>query len=101
KTAQLKQVQPAPPPAAIGRNTTHALQSGIFLGYLGLVEGLIERIKAEMLESDRAKVRVIGTGGLVNLIALHTPAIDEISETLTLDGVRLIHEYNDRTFAHK
>jgi len=94
KTAQLRQVQPAPPPAAIGRNTVHALQSGIFLGYLGLIEGLITRIKAELPESDRASVRVIGTGGLVSLIAPHTTLIDEISETLTLDGLRLVWQHN-------
>ncbi len=91
RAAKLHKVDIEPPPNAIGRNTIHAMQSGIFWGYIGLIESLVTRIKAE-LQSD--KTTVIGTGGLARLVSEHTDVIDTIAPTLTLDGLRIIYELN-------
>jgi type III pantothenate kinase len=95
KAARLYKVELKPPPHAIGRNTDHALQSGIFLGYLGLVEGLITRIKADFPPEDRDHVKVIATGGLAHLFNQQSPLIDRVAEHLTLDGLRAIWEINN------
>ncbi|MFP4321212.1 MAG: type III pantothenate kinase [Anaerolineales bacterium] len=89
RTARLYTVDLLPPPSPIGRNTSEALQSGVFLGYLSLVEGLIARLKAA-LPSAPAEVRVIATGGLAPLFNDHSPVIDEVADLLTLDGLRVI-----------
>jgi type III pantothenate kinase len=94
QTARLFKVNLVPPPSAIGRNTTQALQSGIFLGYLGLVEGLVERIKAALPAEDRADTKVIATGGLAPLFDKHSPLIHQVADLLTLDGLRVIWEIN-------
>jgi type III pantothenate kinase len=90
RAALLHRVQLERPPAAIGKNTIHAMQSGIVFGYVGLVEGLVQRFKNEL--GDEAKV--IGTGGLAHLIAGETDCIDVVDEYLTLAGLRLISEMN-------
>jgi type III pantothenate kinase len=82
----------APPPSAIGRNTTHAIQSGIFWGYMGLVEGLVARIRAAMPDGDQLKV--VATGGYAPVFAGHTQVIDHISPQLTLDGLRILYDLN-------
>lgn len=92
RAAQLYKVELLPPPSPIGRNTTHAIQSGLFLGYVCMVEGMVARLKAAMPEGDRAKV--IATGGLASLFQQHTDVIEIIAPTLTLDGLRLIHALN-------
>ncbi|MCS6870677.1 MAG: type III pantothenate kinase, partial [Anaerolineae bacterium] len=92
RTAQLYKVELAPPPSPIGRNTTHAIQSGLFLGYICMVEGLVARIKSAMSEGDQAKV--IATGGLASLFQQHTSAIEIVAPMLTLDGLRLIYMLN-------
>jgi len=94
--ARLYKVELLPPPSPIGRNTSHAMQSGLFLGYVGLVEGLVTRIKAAMSAEDQAAVRVIATGGLAPLIENHTSIIDEVAEALTLDGLRVIWDINNK-----
>ena len=91
QAAQLHQVELAPPPHPIGRNTIHAMQSGIFWGYVGMIESLLERITAQ-LDSD--KTRVVATGGLATLFAEHIRRIDDVAPELTLDGLRLIYEMN-------
>ncbi len=73
-----------------GKTTLEAMQSGIFWGYIGMIEGLVSRIKAE--HSDTMKV--IATGGLAPVFADHTHAIDEVASDLTLQGLRLIYERN-------
>lgn len=93
RAAKLHKVDIEPPPDAIGRNTIHAMQSGIFLGYVGLVEGLVKRIK-ESLKSDR--VKVIGTGGLAPLFEQHTRVIETTAPELTLDGLRVIYDYQQK-----
>jgi len=93
--AQLYQVELVRPPKAIGKNTVHTMQSGLVLGYAGLVEGLVSRLKREMIGSDsRKKVTVIATGGLAEVIAPETDVIDVTDLQLTLKGLRLIYELN-------
>ncbi|MFO7323517.1 MAG: type III pantothenate kinase [Chloroflexota bacterium] len=91
RAAQLHKIELEPPPNPIGRNTIHAMQSGIFLGYVALVEGLVARIQAA-LGDERA--RVIATGGMASIFQQHTNVIDTIAPELTLDGLRVIYELN-------
>ena len=90
RTAKLPRVDLSRPPAAIGRNTVHAIQSGLLFGYVGLVEGMVARFRAELGEG----LKVIGTGGEVDIIARETEAIEIRAPWLTLDGLRMIHEMN-------
>ncbi|MBZ0278045.1 MAG: type III pantothenate kinase [Anaerolineae bacterium] len=92
RAAKLHKVDLVPPPNPIGRNTIHAMQSGIFWGYVGLIEGLVNRTTAEL--GDRDKVKVIATGGLAPLFKEHTNVLDIIAPELTLDGLRVIYELN-------
>lgn len=78
------------PPRAIGRNTVEALQSGIVLGYVGLIEGILARITAEL----EGVPRVIATGGLADRIAQESKAIEIVDPDLTLTGLRLIYNLN-------
>jgi len=73
-----------------GRNTLTAIQSGLVFGYVGLVEGMVARFKHEL----GAGTKVIGTGGLVDLIAPETKVIEIVAPWLTLDGLRIIWELN-------
>jgi type III pantothenate kinase len=90
RAAKLPRVDIQRPPAAIGRNTAHSLQSGLLFGYVGLVEGMVARFRAEL----GPETRVIATGGLAEVIAKETKAISIIAPWLTLDGLRLIHDLN-------
>lgn len=91
-TAQLHKIDLKAPPGVIGTNTIHAMQSGVFLGYVALVEGLVTRIKAAM--NEKTPIKVIGTGGLAPLFQQATPAIDLIAPELTLEGLRIIYALN-------
>jgi type III pantothenate kinase len=91
RAAMLYRVQLERPPTAIGKNTIHAMQSGILFGYVGLVEGLVQRFKDELT----GDVKVVATGGLAQEIAQETKCIDIIDGNLTLSGLRFIHELND------
>jgi type III pantothenate kinase len=90
RTAQLPRVQLAAPPTAIGKNTVHSMQAGLVFGYVGLVEGLIGRLRSEL----GGEVQVIATGGLARVIAPLTDQIDLAEPWLTLEGLRLIAERN-------
>lgn len=90
RTAKLPRVDLQRPPHAIGRNTVHALQSGLLFGYVALVEGMVERFRME-LGND---MRVIATGGLSEILALETEVIEVVAPWLTLDGLRIIWEMN-------
>jgi type III pantothenate kinase len=90
RTAQLPRVSLVPPPAAIGKNTVHSMQSGLVLGYVGLVDELIRRIRREL----GGEAKVIATGGLSGVVAPLTPEIDLVDPWLTLDGLRIIAERN-------
>ncbi len=93
RAAQLHKVDLTPPPHPIGRNTIHAMQSGLFWGYVGMIEGLLGRIITQ-LHADN--IQVIATGGLAPVFAEHIPRIDHVAPELTLDGLRLIYEMNQR-----
>ncbi|MFZ4125212.1 MAG: type III pantothenate kinase [Rickettsiales bacterium] len=80
------------PKQVIGTNTTAAMQSGIFYGYAGLIEGIVSRIKEERGES----MKVIATGGLAALYADATKAIDVVDQDLTIRGLRLIYQRQKR-----
>jgi type III pantothenate kinase len=88
--ARLPRVEIAPPPKVIGKSTVAAMQSGLYHGYTGLVDGILERLCAEM--PDRP--RVLATGGLSELIARGSRLIQETVPHLTLDGLRLLYERN-------
>ncbi|MBB3173405.1 type III pantothenate kinase [Endobacter medicaginis] len=78
------------PADVIGRSTMPAMRSGIFWGYIGLVEGIVSRIKAEY----GAPMKVIATGGLAPLFAEGTDILDHVDEDLTLEGLRLLAQRN-------
>lgn len=86
-TAKLPRVALAPPPRVIGKGTVDSIQSGLFYGYLGLVEGVTRRILGELGQST-----VIATGGFAHTFASHSEVIDLVDLDLTLKGIRLIWE---------
>ncbi len=90
--AQLYAVPLDPPPSAIARNTTEAMQAGLVLGYVGLVEGLIGRMRAECAARGWPPVPVIATGGLAPTLARATAIFDQVEPDLTLEGLRLLYE---------
>jgi type III pantothenate kinase len=90
RAARLSRVDIKRPPQAIGYNTVTHLQSGLYYGYIGLVDGILERIIAELGE----KPKVVATGGLARQIAEDSRYIAEIDDMLTLDGLLILFERN-------
>ena len=88
--ALLRRVELTAPPAAVGHSTTTSMQSGIVFGYVGLVEGLVARFRAEIGQ----EAKVIATGGIAADLARLIRVIDIVDERLTLTGLRLIHAQN-------
>ncbi len=91
--ARLPRIAVEPPPegaGVLGKGTVHAMQSGVFWGYVGLIEGLVMRLKAEIA----APVTAIGTGGLAALFARHTKAMDHVEPDLTVHGLAAIFARN-------
>ena len=88
--AKLPRMDLQRPPSVIGRNTVHAMQSGLLFGYVSMVEGMVARFRSE-LGSD---MKVVATGGLAEVVAKETDFIDIIAPWLTLDGLRIIWERN-------
>ena len=88
--AALPHVDVTRPLQAIGTNTVACMQSGVYWGYIGLVEGIVRAIRQE---KDRP-MKVIGTGGLAPLFAQDTEIFDSIEDDLTMHGLVLIHDYN-------
>ena len=94
RAAQLRKVELIRPKNVIGKNTVEALQSGTIFGFAGQVDGLVDRITAELAQSYDQAPTVIATGGLAPLIIGVAETIDEHEPDLTLIGLRLIHERN-------
>ncbi|MBN2800375.1 MAG: type III pantothenate kinase [Deltaproteobacteria bacterium] len=90
RTAKLPRVSIERPPRAIGTNTVHAMQSGLYFGYVGLVDGLVDRIVEELGDTPR----VVATGGLANLVASESRTIEEVDSHLTLRGLAILYEMN-------
>ncbi len=94
RAAQLRKVELVKPKNVIGKNTVEALQSGTIFGFAGQVDGLVDRITAELAKEYDGAPTVIATGGLAPLIIGVAETIDHHEPDLTLIGLRLIHEKN-------
>jgi type III pantothenate kinase len=94
RAARLSRVDVKKPAKVVGTNTVAHMQSGLYYGYIGLVDGILERIIKETQGHDAVAPKVIATGGLARLIVDDSRFIDTIDDMLTLDGLRLIYERN-------
>ncbi len=94
RAARLSRVDVKKPAKVVGTNTVAAVQSGLYYGYIGLVDGILERIVNETRVPDLPAPKVIATGGLAHLIVDDSRFIETVDDMLTLDGLRLIYERN-------
>jgi type III pantothenate kinase len=92
RASKLPRVEFSKPKTVITKDTISAMQAGIMFGYAGLVDGIVERMKAEV----KTNPLVIATGGLAQIVARETKSIDKIEEMLTLDGLRIIYNLNKK-----
>jgi type III pantothenate kinase len=90
RAARLPRVDVRKPSHVVGRTTEGALQSGLFYGYVGMVEGLVRRMKAEL----GGRSLCVATGGLAPVIAPETPLIEHVDPDLTLKGLRIVWQRN-------
>ena len=89
--AKLQRIDLQRPPSVIGRNTAHAMQSGLLFGYVSMVEGMVKRFRKEL----GPDMKVIATGGLAETVAKETTAIQVVAPWLTLDGLRILWDLNN------
>ncbi|MEW5934669.1 MAG: type III pantothenate kinase, partial [Bacillota bacterium] len=78
------------PRSAIGKNTVASMQAGIVLGFAGMIDSLVSRIKREL----GGDARVVATGGLADLVAQEARTVEVVNPLLTLEGLRLVYERN-------
>jgi type III pantothenate kinase len=92
RAARLPRVDVRRPPTVIGGTTVTSMQSGLFFGYVEMVDGIVRRMRVELEGGDRAAC--IATGGMADIIAAETTVIERVDPDLTLQGLRLIWERN-------
>lgn len=90
RTARLPRVDIKKPPRVLATNTVNSLQAGLYYGYIGLIDGILERLMAEL----GGDVKVVATGGLASLMGGDSKYIREVDDLLTLEGLRIIYERN-------
>ena len=90
RASKLPRVEMVKPQSIIAKNTVNSMQAGIIYGYVGLVDGIVTRMKSEGKDNPK----VIATGGLAKLIAPETRNIDHVEEYLTLEGLRILYQRN-------
>jgi type III pantothenate kinase len=90
RAARLVKVDYTAPPSVIGKTTVAGLQSGLVYGFAGQVDGIVMRIRGELV----ADARAVATGGLADLVAPHSETIECVDPFLTLEGLRLVWELN-------
>jgi type III pantothenate kinase len=93
RASKLPRVDLEMPATSIGRTTVSSMQAGILYGYVGLVDGLVERMRGELEFAPK----ILATGGLATVIAKHSKAIETVDDNLTLEGLRIIHARNRST----
>jgi type III pantothenate kinase len=94
RAARLSRVDIKKPAKVVGTNTVAHIQSGLYYGYIGLVDGILERILNETRGPDSLAPKIIATGGLAHLIVDDSRFIQTVDDMLTLDGLRLVYERN-------
>jgi len=93
RASKLPRVEFVRPPQVVARNTVNSMQAGIFFGYVGLVDGLVRRMKAEVREEPL----VVATGGFAGLLSEASETIEKVDDALTLEGLRIIYNRNRAT----
>ena len=86
----MPRVEVVRPPHVVAKNTVNSIQSGLFYGYVGLVDGIVNRMKTELAGDPT----VFATGGLASMLTSVSETIDRIDPNLTLEGLRIIFERN-------
>ena len=99
RTAKLPRVEIVKPGRVIGKNTVASIQSGILYGFVGQVDGIVRRMKQEMVrlgevDGDESRITVVATGGLAGWVASESEMIDKVNPLLTLEGLSIILQRN-------
>ncbi|MFY9174411.1 MAG: type III pantothenate kinase [Peptococcia bacterium] len=97
RAAKLPRIELVKPNSIIGHNTVNSMQAGLIYGYIGLVDGIVKRIKDEL----GTEAYVVATGGAAELVSSDSETIDKVDQLLTLEGLRIIHGRNKRPHHHK